>query len=282
MKNIVIRSNFGHEIMAVRFAEAYGVKALIIPDCEDFEEYENRAEGIFSSMSFFSTCVKKVPFNMRHMFECRDIIAELKAGQLADEEWDIFFNGRCKPTRDTSFLPQFSVGLNDNEPAVLFVPQKLKSDGECGVTAEQQSLTPAVFNFLKSAPCQLVLGQHFNKMGDIEQVVDLATEFGLYVPGLTENPEVLGIRGVKHEMYYNMYKHLGGSIGIAGTHTWIMLAMFPDIPQIILYNKGGVERWDAIAVAANRAGHKIFAIGFDENTDMEELAKKIEDLAYNG
>ncbi len=282
MKNIKISSCFGHEIMAIRFAEAMGVKALVIPKCDDFEEYENRAEGIFSSMSFFSPCVRKVPFNMRHMFETRDIIAELKAGQLADEEWDVFFNGRCKPTKDTTDLPQYAIGMNDNEPAVLFVPQKLKSDGECGVTAEQQSLIPAVFNFLKSAPCQLVLGQHFNKMADIEQVVDLATEFGLYVPGLTENPEVLGIRGVKHEMYYNMYKHLGGSIGIAGTHTWIMLAMFPDIPQIILYNKNGAEHWEAIAAAANRAGHKIFAIGFDENTDMEELSKKIEDTAYHG
>lgn len=268
--------------MAVRFAESMGVKALIIPECDDFEEYENRAESIYSNMSFFSPCVKKVPFNMRHMFECRDIIAELKAGQLADEEWDIFFEGRCKPTRDTSFLPQYAIGMNDNEPAVLFVPQKLKSDGECGITAQQQSLIPAVFNFLKSAPCQLVLGQHFNKMADIEQVVDLATEFGLYVPGLTENPEVLGLRGVKHEMYYNMYKHLSGSIGIAGTHTWIMLSMFPDIPQIILYNKGGVEHWEAIAAAARRAGHEIFAIGFDGNTDMEELSKAIEKTAYNG
>lgn len=282
MKNIKISSCFGHEIMAVRFAESMGVKALIIPHQDEFEDYENESKRIFDNLSFFSSCVKQVPFNMRHLFECRDIIAELKAGQLADEEWDVFFNGRCKPTRDTSFLPQYAIGMNSNEPAVLFVPQKLKSDGGYGVTAQQQSLTPAVFNFLKSAPCQLVLGQHFNKMADIEQMVDLATEFGLYVPGLTENPEVLGIRGVKHEMYYNMYKHLSASIGIAGTHTWIMLAMFPDIPQIILYYKNGVEHWEAIAAAARRAGHEIFAIGFDENTDMEELSKAIEKTAYNG
>lgn len=275
MKNIVIRSSFGHEIMAVRFAEALGTKALIIPNQEDFEDYENEARRIYDVMSFFSPCVKQIPYNMRHMFELRDIIAELKAGQLADEEWDIFFNGFCKPTKDTSALPQYAVGLG--EPAVLFVPQKLKSDGECGVTAAQQSLTPSGFDFLKSTPYQLILGQHFNKMADIESVVDLATEFGLYVPGLTENPEVLGIRGIKHEQYYNMYNQLSASIGIAGTHTWIMLTMFPNIPQIILFNRGGVEHWDAIAEAARRAGRTVYAIGFDENTNMAELSKQIEE-----
>jgi len=274
MKNIVIRSTFGHEVMAVRWAEAMGTRALIIPDKEDFEDYENEARRIYDVMSFFSPCVKQIPYNMRHMFDCRDIIAELKAGMLDDKEWDIFFTGSCQPTKDVSCLPEFAVGKG--EPAVLFVPQKLKSDGECGVTAEQQSLTPAVFNFLKSTPYQLVLGQHFNKMADIESVVDLATEFGLYVPGLTENPELLGLRGVSHEQYFNMYNQLSASVGIAGTHTWIMLTMFPAVPQIILYNKGGVEHWEAIAAAARRAGRTVYAIGFDENTNMAELSKQIE------
>lgn len=272
-KNIVIKSTFGHEIMAVRFAEAYNVKALIIPNKDEKSEYETESLRIFDFMSFFSTCVEMVPFEERDV-ECRDIIAELKAGQLADDEWDIFFTGHCVPTRSTDILPKYSL-----DKPVLFVPQKLKSDGECGVTAEQQSLTPAVFNFLKGE--QLVLGQHFNKTADIEQVVALADEFNLYVPGMTENPEVLGLRGVNHEMYFNMYAKLRASVGIAGTHTWIMLSMFPSIPQIILYNKNGVENWEAIANAANRAGRKVIAIGFDENTDMEQLSKKIEN-AYNG
>jgi len=274
-KNIIIKSTFGHEVMAVRFAEALGVKALIIPEKEQFEEYEKESERIFSFMRFFSPAVKQVPFNMRNMFEVRDIISELKAGKLADEEWDIFFNGNCKPTISGN-LPVYHI----EKPAVLFVPQKLISDGLCGITAEQQSLTPAVFNFLKQRDCQLVLGQHFNKVNDEKMVRELAAEFDLYVPGMSENTEVFGIRGVKHEMYYDMYAQLKASVGIAGTHTWIMLAMFPNIPQIILFNKNGVEHWEAIARAARRSGRRIYAIGFDENTNIVELAADIE-ATYN-
>lgn len=43
-----------------------------------------------------------------------------------------------------------------------------------------------------------------------------------------------------------MYARLNASIGIAGTHTWILLTMFPEVPQVILYNNHGTERWEAI------------------------------------
>ena len=99
----------------------------------------------------------------------------------------------------------------------------------------------------------------------------------MYVPGMTENTEVFGIRGVQHKLYYNMYKSLSASVGIAGTHTWIMLTMFPEIPQIILFNNKGVERWKEIEKAYQALGYKIFCIGFDENTDMKQLSKEIQE-----
>ena len=52
--------------------------------------------------------------------------------------------------------------------------------------------------------------------------------------------------------------------------------MFPEIPQIILYNKKGVEHWEAIAQAYRKAGYNIWAIGFDEMTDMADLSREIE------
>ena len=101
-----------------------------------------------------------------------------------------------------------------NRLNTLFIPQKLISDGECGITAEQQSLPLAVFEFLKNKN-SLVLGQHFNKVNDIEAVRTLARDFDLYVPGLTENPEVMGIRGIQHTAYYNLYARLNATFGKA-------------------------------------------------------------------
>lgn len=120
----------------------------------------------------------------------------------------------------------------------------------------------------------MVLGQHFHKVNNLATVQALAKEFNMYVPGMTEDTEVFGIRGVQHKMYYHLYRQLTASVGIAGTHTWIMLA---DIPQIILYNRNGVEHWEAIAEAFRANGKNIYAIGFDENTDMAELSKVIEE-----
>lgn len=107
-------------------------------------------------------------------------------------------------------------------------------------------------------------------------VKSLASKLGMYVPGLTENPELLGMRGVEHRLYYNLYRQLDGSVGIAGTHTWYLLAMFPKVSQVILYNKNGIEHWQAIARAARRRGRKVVALGFDQSTDMDQLSKQIE------
>ena len=112
-------------------------------------------------------------------------------------------------------------------------------------------------------------------MNDLPAVEALAKEFNMYVQGMTEENEVFVIRGVAHKEYYNMYSKLGMSIGIAGTHTWILLTMFPWVPQIILYNRKGVEHWEAIGKAFQAAGWPIRTIGFDEDTDMNQLSEKI-------
>lgn len=276
-KFIVVRSAFGHEIMALNFAKALNMPVAIIPNKETKDEYEAESEKILANLSFLSNDIVRVPFADREKYENMswDLIADLKAGKLADEMWERFVTARLVPTQNTNTLPQFN-GMRANRRNLLLIPQKLISDGECGVTAQQQSLNPSVFNFLKGQnEYQLVLGQHFNKVNDKPAVEALAKEFGMYVPGMSEDTEVFGIRGVQHKMYYNMYNQLGMSIGIAGTHTWIMLAMCPWIPQVILYNKKGVEHWEAIGKAFQAAGWPIRTIGFDENTDMEQLSEKI-------
>lgn len=276
-KFIVIRASFGHEIMALNFAKALNMPVAVIPAKEKEEEFNAESEKILANLSFLSNDIVAVPFAERQKYEAMswDIIADLKAGKLADEMWGKFVTARLVPTQNTNLLPQFN-GMKANRKNMLLIPQKLISDGECGVTAQQQSLNPTVFNFLKEQnEYQLVLGQHFNKVNDKPAVEALAKEFGMYVPGMSEDTEVFGIRGVAHKEYYNMYSKLGMSIGIAGTHTWILLTMFPWIPQVILYNKKGVENWEAIGKSFQAAGWPIRTIGFDENTDMEQLSEKI-------
>lgn len=276
-KFIVVRSAFGHEIMAVNFAQALYMPVAIIPNKETADEYEAESEKIANNLAFFTESLVRVPFAERQKYEAMswDIIADLKAGKLADEMWSTFFvRSRLVPTSILG-LPKYN-GMRENRKNLLLVPQKLISDNACGVTAQQQSLSPEVFNFLKEQnEYQLVLGQHFHKVNDLPAVEALAKEFGMYVPGMTENNPVFGIRGVRHEMYYDMYNQIGMSIGIAGTHTWILLAMFPWVPQVILYNRKGVENWDAIGKAFQAAGWPIRTIGFDDDTDMEQLSEKI-------
>ena len=73
-----------------------------------------------------------------------------------------------------------------------------------------------------------------------------------------------------------MYARLKKSVGIAGTHTWILLTMFPEVPQVILYNNHGTERWKAIEQAYRSKGYNIRCIGFDEKTDLQDLSAQIE------
>ena len=266
---IKIKSRFGHEIFAVTIAKILKMKVLICPEKDDKTSYEEEAETILNVMSFFYDDMRIVPFNARKMISSWDIVADLCNGNLKEEIWDIYFSEVLEP----QWNPKPDYHLSSK--LFAFVPQKLISDGKCGVTATQQSVDPSVLDFLKDADAQPVLLQHFNKISDLPAVQKLADEFGAYVPGLTENEEVLGMRGVPHAAYYQLYKKLDGCIGIAGTHTWYLLAMFPECKQIILYNRNGVEDWELIASTARLRGRKVWAIGYDETTDMPHLREEI-------
>ena len=274
MKNIVINSSFGHEIMACKFASTYGVKILIAPKKDNKDEYNTEAERILRIMSFFYDKVEIVPFEERNTIDAWDIIGELKAGTLPDKVWNDFFKSVLIPTRPAPVeYPELEKTTN-----LLFVPQKLISDGACGLDAAQQSLTPTVFEFLKHIDgVRLVLGQHFHKLNDKSVVDALAKEFGLYVPGTMSNPDVYGIRGVAHEMLYPVYSGCDFCVGIAGTHTWLILAMCPWIRMVIVANKNLTEHWDAIVKAAKSAGREVELVEFDENMTGKEIAERIQE-----
>ena len=130
MKNIVISSSFGHEIMACNFAKSYGIKVLIAPKKDVKEEYNTEAERIYSVMNFFYDKMEIVPFEERNTVDAWDIIAELKAEMLSDEEvWADFFKSTLTPTRKFPVYAELKVN------SVLFIPQKLISDGACGLNA---------------------------------------------------------------------------------------------------------------------------------------------------
>lgn len=261
----------------MNFAKVFGIPAVISPKADNEQEFERIAKANYANMHFFYPSLLQVSQKEleRYQPDMVDIIASLKNGKLPDSAWIDFAQSRLTPTEPTIDLPpfrfmwgRFNVGI---------IPAKLKTDGECGLDEKQQSLTPRVLSFVNKYAVNPVLIQHFDKVNDKDTVLSIRKEIpSLSIPGETENPELFGIRGVQHKMYYNMYKQLNVCIGIAGTHTWVLLTMFPDTPHIILYNRNGVENWDAIAAAYQKRGKKIYAIGFDESTDMEELSKQIE------
>ena len=55
--------------------------------------------------------------------------------------------------------------------------------------------------------------------------------------------------------------------------------MFPEVPQVILYNNHGTEHWEAIEKAYRSKGYNIRCIGFDEKTDLTLLAREIEETS---
>ncbi len=268
----LVTEAFGHGLATLLYAQAYGLTPVAYSDKNDESDYTAQVNQIMSNLSFFEPAMKAVSWKDREAYANEfNFRKELLAGNITVENWREMATAKLFPLSGSEAgLPKFA---SLTEGATLFVPQKLFSDGLCGATAEQQSLSPAVFNFLKGE--NLALGQHFHKVNDLEKVEALAEEFNLYVPGMTEDQEVFGIRGVQHKMYWNFYRKMSACVGIAGTHTWYLLSCFPDTPQVILYRRG-MEKWDEIEAAYRAAGYNIRCIGFDESTNMELLSKEIE------
>lgn len=275
-KNVaLIIEGFGHGMISLLIAQVMKMRPVAFSMKDNEEDFNKEVNQIYNNLSFFVPNLQKANWEDREELLSKgwNIRQSLLDGEITDEIWKMVAAGKFTPV-DTENLPKFSV-----HNALMFVPQKLISDKFCGMDAKEQSLDPSLFDFLKVLEFQLVLGQHFHKVNDLEKVQNLAKEFHLYVPGMTENPEIFGIRGIQHKMYWNLYNQLKGCIGIAGTHSWYLLTCFPQIPQIILYNKKGVERWEAIAKAYQAAGHPIYCLGFDENTDKAKLSQEMEELA---
>ena len=61
-KFIVVRSAFGHEIMALNFAKALNMPVVVIPNKENEEEYEAESEKILANMSFLCNDIVRIPF----------------------------------------------------------------------------------------------------------------------------------------------------------------------------------------------------------------------------
>ena len=269
-KFFIVRSNFGHEILTLLAAKSYNKKVVIIPKAENENEFNSKSLAIFHQLKFFYKKIRMINWEEREKYEAEgfDFVAALTSKQIPDEEWKRFAKFKLEPTYEVS--TEYHVGGDYG----FFIPQKLISDGKCGVTAEQQSIQPEMLDFLKKRSEKLVLMQHFSKTADVEKVLALGAD---YVPGQTENPDVFGIRGVLHSLYYQLYRDTKFSVGIAGTHTWYLLCMFPEVPQVILYRKDGKEHWPAIQDAWRAQGYNITCLGFDDATDMKAFEKEIQE-----
>lgn len=276
MKQILImRSKFGHEVAICNEAARRGAKIVLLPKAENAEQHFAACYDIIYFMSFFYPAQNFIipSFEEREMYEQigQDWVADLRAGKFDQAYWVEFASHKLTPTRSNH--REFSV----SSEAILWVPQKLVTDGLCGVSAEQQSLVPSFFWFMKSK--EKAFFQHFHKVNDKPLVEEmLKNNQPCYVPGEKENPELFGLRGVPHEKYLNLYKKVKGCVGVAGTHTWILLTMFPEKPQIILYNKAGVEKWDEIEKAYQKQGYPVRCCGFEDGTDKEAFSMDVAEV----
>lgn len=269
-KFFIVRSNFGHEILTLLAAKSYNKKVVIIPKAETKDEFTLKSLITLYQLQFFYQKICMINWEEREKYEEEgfDFVAALVAKQIPDTEWEHFAKFKLEPTYEVSM--EYNVGGDYG----FFIPQKLISDGKCGVTAEQQSIQPEMLDFLKKRSEKLMLMQHFSIQNDVEKVLNLGAD---YVPGQTENSHVFGIRNVLHSLYYQLYRDTKFSVGIAGTHTWYLLCMFPEVPQVILYRKDGKEHWPAIQDAWRAQGYNITCLGFDDATDMKAFEKEIQE-----
>ena len=268
----LITEAFGHGFISALLSRVNNLLPVAFSTKENEEEFLKEVEQIYRNLSFVLPEMRKATWEEREELLATgwNIRQSLLNGEICAEMWRMVAERKLLP--EVADGPAFD-SMPDN--ALMFVPQKLQTDGQCGVSAAQQSLSPDLFGFVKGH--NLVLGQHFHKVNDLEKVEALAAEFNLYVPGMTEDNEVFGIRGVQHEKYWNLYKRLKGCVGIAGTHTWYLLTCRPEVPQVIFFNKKGVERWEEIQAAYQASGYPIFCFGFDEETNLQELMHKVEE-----
>lgn len=274
MKKIaLITSSGGHGFMELNFGKLHNQEIVAFSEKDNKEDFEKETADIYERLSPFVPNMKIATWEDAPKIQKNGVSYRKKFldKELDETEWDGFAQTRLTP-ENHKHLPKFS-GLTSSSLVVMLIPQKLFTDGKCGLSAKQQTVPLEVFNSFKSDKSNTyLLGQPFHLINDVEHVNNIAKDFNMYVPGEKEDTHVFGLRGVPHNQCLNMYKKVDISVGIAGTHTWYMLTCFPEKPQIIFYNKNGKENWEAIAQAYRKQGYPIYAMGYDENTDWKRFA----------
>lgn len=277
-KVVKITTADGHAMMSANFAKLYNLPVGVYSNKTDKAAYEAETERIFRKMCFCSDFIFRVPFEERQKFYTPLDFAEmLKAGTLGPEDWDKFAQIQLKAEFKAGLLEYEFLASNYGNN-VLIVPQKLRSAEHFGVSAQDQSVTLEAFNWLDNYDLLPILGLHYDQEKDQAVVEKIMKSFGLYVPGSEPKTEkVAGLRNADLSDLYHLFGNVNLAVGVPGLHTWYMLTMFPNIPQIILYRQG-IERWDEIAAAYQKRGYDIYAFPFDEHQDMKKLSDEIDYL----
>ena len=268
---------FGHGFFCLLYAKAMGLTPVAFSEKDNEADFTAQVEQIYNNLAFFAPNMVKATWEEREQLlaEGLNIREKILQDAVTDDEWLKIAQTTLTPNpEEVPGLPKYSLSGKN----ILFVPQKLISDGRCGSTAEEQSVGYDYFKPLKKEGVTFILGQHFDKINDLPKIEEIKKEFNAYVPGDTENPEVFGIRKIPHKMYWNLYEQIDSCIGIAGTHTWYALACFPHISLGILHPTKN-ENWKRISAAYQAVGRKVYELDINKSANLEkdimELYKKL-------
>ena len=277
----LVTEAFGHGFYAVKMCKALGLELVAFSEKETQSEFEAQVAQIITNLSFIAPEMRPAKWEERETLLRRGWNARqaLLNGEIREYEWKLFAEYPPLVPVLEEPLPRF-LSVPRYRTNIGLVPQKLVTDGMCGQTAEQQSVTIEVFKFLKKYKNVMkILLQHFHKVNDLDKIEALEKALIDYTPGHFEDQEVFGMRGIPHKMFYPLYAKLDLCIGVAGTHTWFLLVCFPYIAQIILASRGlKGENWGMIAKAHQEAGYPINTVPYDETSSMALVGNKVEEI----
>ncbi len=264
----LITEGFGHGFLGLLYTKAMGLRPVAFSDKDNEADFTAHVEQIYNNLSFFAPNMVKATWEEREQLLAEGINIREKILQdaVTDEEWLKIAQTTLTPnSEEIPSLPKYSL----SGKSVMFAYKKTISDGRCGATAKEQSVDSKTFAGIKRADTTLVYIQNFDKIKELNDIQEVKKEFNAYVPGDTENPEVFGIRGVAHKMYWNLYEQIDSCIGIAGTHVWYALACFPHISLGILHPTKS-ENWKRITAAYQAVGRKVYELDFNKSADLKK------------
>ena len=165
-KIALITEGFGHGFYAVRMALSLGLEVVAFSEKENREEFEAQVAQIMTNLSFIAPTMRPASWGERDALLRRgwNVRKSLLDGEITEAEWKLFAEYPALQPEIKEPLPRF-LSVPRYKTNIMFVPQKLVSDGQCGVSAAQQSVQPEAFNFLKAlSNVTLILGQHFHRL----------------------------------------------------------------------------------------------------------------------